>query len=226
MYYEIIMCMLIFGAFCIALKFLSQFLNLKKSEIRGAVGEKRLQKQLEKINLESKILTNVYLPKEKEPEQTTEIDAIMVNQKGIFVFECKNYSGWIFGTEKQMNWTQMFNKHQKVSFYNPVKQNNTHIKAIKNILNDKKIQQYYNIVVFASENAELKKIEITSENIHVIKIGYVPKLINEICAAVPDVFTWNEVEQICSTIITNQVTGKDVKKKHIENINKNVLHKR
>lgn len=225
MYSDIIKCMIVFAIFCTALKLLSKFLNLKKKDIKGAIGEKRLQKKLEKVSQENKILQNVYLPKEKEPDKTTEIDSIMINKKGIFVFECKNYSGWIFGNEKQMKWTQMLNKYQKTKFYNPIKQNNTHIKAIKKILNDKKIQQYYSIITFASENSELKKIEIESENIYVIKVEYVPKIINQICENTADVFTWEEVEHIYSTIVKNQVIGDDVKKKHIKNINENIKHK-
>ena len=53
-----------------------------------------------------------------------------------------------------MNWTQVLNKHQKVKFYNPIKQNNTHIKAIKKVLNNKKIQEYYSIITFASKSSE------------------------------------------------------------------------
>lgn len=34
------------------------------------------------------------------------IDLLMIHEKGIFVFESKNYSGWIFGSADQLNWTQ------------------------------------------------------------------------------------------------------------------------
>lgn len=38
---------------------------------------------------------------------TYEIDLIMISETGIYVFESKNYSGWIFGDEKQRYWTQI-----------------------------------------------------------------------------------------------------------------------
>lgn len=119
-----------------------------------------------------------------------------------------------------MNWTQVLNKHQKVKFYNPIKQNNTHIKAIKKVLNNKKIQEYYSIITFASKSSELKKIEIESENIHVTKVKYVIKLINQICSSTDDVFTWQEVEQIYNIIQQNQIKEKNTKKEHIKNVNK------
>jgi hypothetical protein len=50
---------------------------------------------LEKLKGDHKLLTNVYLP--KKDGSTTEIDLIMIDETGIYVFESKNYSGWIFG---------------------------------------------------------------------------------------------------------------------------------
>ena len=49
------------------------------------------------------VLKNLYLPMKGK---TTEIDLLMIHEKGIFVFESKNYSGWIFGNEKYKMWTQ------------------------------------------------------------------------------------------------------------------------
>lgn len=51
------------------------------------------------------VLKNLYLPMKGK---TTEIDLLMIHEKGIFVFESKNYSGWIFGSEDQLKWTQCF----------------------------------------------------------------------------------------------------------------------
>lgn len=41
---------------------------------------------------------NCYIPNRSGDK--TEIDMIMLCQKGIYVIENKNYSGWIFGNEK------------------------------------------------------------------------------------------------------------------------------
>ena len=49
-------------------------------------------------------LFNLYLP--KDDGGTTEIDVVFLHDSGMYVFESKNYSGWIFGTETQKNWTQ------------------------------------------------------------------------------------------------------------------------
>ena len=54
----------------------------------------------------AKFLFNVYIPKENE--ETTEIDVLMISCKGLFVFESKNYGGWIFGSDNQKYWYQTF----------------------------------------------------------------------------------------------------------------------
>ena len=64
---------------------------------------------------------------------TTQIDHIVVSQFGIFVIETKNYKGWIFGTEKQRQWTQQIYK-AKHRFQNPLHQNRLHVTALKQFL--------------------------------------------------------------------------------------------
>lgn len=48
---------------------------------------------------------NCYIPNRSGDK--IEIDMIMLCQKGIYVIENKNYSGWIFGDEKSKNWCEI-----------------------------------------------------------------------------------------------------------------------
>ena len=70
---------------------------------------------------------NVTLP---TPDGTTQIDHIFVSPYGIFVVETKNMKGWIFGSEKQSQWTQKIFK-QTFKFQNPLRQNYKHVKALE-----------------------------------------------------------------------------------------------
>lgn len=65
---------------------------------------------------------------------TTQIDHVYISKYGIFVVETKNYTGWIFGGEKQARWTQVVYK-EKHYFQNPLRQNYAHIKALAALLN-------------------------------------------------------------------------------------------
>ena len=64
---------------------------------------------------------------------TTQIDHVVVSNFGVFCIETKSYSGWIFGSAQQQYWTQVI-YHYKKKFYNPLRQNYAHIKAVEEIL--------------------------------------------------------------------------------------------
>jgi restriction system protein len=67
------------------------------------------------------------------PDGTTQIDHVFLSPYGIFVLETKNMSGWIFGSEKQAQWTQKLYK-RTFKFQNPLRQNYKHLKALEAIL--------------------------------------------------------------------------------------------
>ena len=133
----------------------------------GKRGEKLTERELKLVKLfgrKGRTLRNVYIPKDNG--ETSEIDVVYITQKGIFVFESKNYSGWIFGDEKGQYWTAMLPNRQKSRFYNPIKQNRTHIKWLQKYVGEN--VPLFSIIVF-SERCELKKVEVESADIKVIK---------------------------------------------------------
>ena len=100
---------------------------------KGSSGERIIYRTLvDQIHVpENQILRNVYIP---TPEgKTSEIDILVVSKKGIFVFECKNYAGNIYGDAKRHKWIQYLGK-KKSYFYNPFMQNRTHAKNLKKYL--------------------------------------------------------------------------------------------
>ena len=67
---------------------------------KGKYGEILTERELRFVQLfgrKGKILRNIYLPKDNG--ETSELDVIFITQKGIFVFESKNYSGWIISSQ-------------------------------------------------------------------------------------------------------------------------------
>ena len=75
-----------------------------------------------------KTIRNIYVP--LNDGKTSEIDIVVVHNTGLYAVECKNYSGWIFGSADNRYWTQTFANGKKYQFYNPVLQNKYHIKAL------------------------------------------------------------------------------------------------
>ena len=71
---------------------------------------------------------NVTLP---TASGTTQIDHIFVSVFGVFVVETKNMAGWIFGSERDREWTQVFRGGKKYKFRNPLRQNYGHVRALE-----------------------------------------------------------------------------------------------
>ena len=93
----------------------------------------------------------------------------------------KNYSGWIFGNENSLNWTQILpmrtGQSKKTQFYNPVKQNNTHIRYLKKLIGSN--IPIYSIIVF-SDKCTLKDIKAGSENVYIIQCGELKSIVSTI----------------------------------------------
>lgn len=119
---------------------------------KGSLGEKRVSHILAKLPKERyEAFNDVML---KTEHGTTQIDHIVVSRYGVFVIETKTMTGWIYGSENDKYWTQNIygNKYQ---LYNPVFQNNGHVRALRKILGDDGKIFIYPIVAF-SRRASLR----------------------------------------------------------------------
>ena len=123
------------------------------SEVKGEIGEKTIIEELSKLPGDYRIVKNIYI--RKKDRNWTEIDVVAIHETGIYVFESKNYSGWIFGSEEDRYWTQTFGKGRSRRFPNPIWQNKGHVDAIR-----EKVSTgipIYSFVVFIKPN--LKKAD-------------------------------------------------------------------
>lgn len=169
-------------------------------------------------DLGGKVISNLYLPKLKNG--TTEIDMVLINPKGIFVIESKNYSGRIYGSTNSKYWMQILGNNQRNKFYSPIFQNNTHINALKNILKDVNVRDIYSIIVF-SERCNIDRVDVTSDNVKVIKRNQLKSTINEIIDSDYIKYINEEIEDIYEILIKYTNVSQKEKEQHIENITKN-----
>ena len=166
----------------------------------------------------AKFLFNVFIP--TKYNGTTEIDVLLIYPKGLFVFECKNYSGWIFGHEAQNNWTQTLPKGRgnchKEYFYNPIMQNASHIRHLKNIVG--KNVPMRSIIVF-SNRCVLKDITIKNNDINVINHYSLAPLVAQLCNQIQtEIYTETEINDIYSKLYPYTQLSYDAKEQHIESI--------
>ncbi len=184
----------------------------------GRRGESLTVRELQLVKLfgrSGKILRNVYIP--TDSGETSEIDVIFVTQKGIFVIESKNYSGWIFGDEKNAYWTAMLPNRQKNTFYNPIKQNHTHMKWLGKYLEED--IPLFSIIVF-SERCELKKVTVESSDVRVIKRDRLYANIRELWEQTEDRLDREKVLEIYEKCKKLTNASKAVKQAHVAAIHK------
>ena len=89
--------------------------------------------------------------------KTTEIDHVLFTRSGLFVFETKSRAGVIIGNENDAEWRQLLGRQYKKEhrFQNPIKQNASHIKAIKYLLNKMNLVTYSCVVFYDGDIGEV-----------------------------------------------------------------------
>ena len=163
---------------------------------------------------EYKVINDVMIPSGEG--KTAQIDHIVISTYGIFVIETKNYKGWIFGSENSKNWTQVIYK-TKNQFFNPIKQNKGHVKALKELLVEFPYIKYIPIVVFTS-NADFKKLNVTSDVVYSVRLNRTIKQYTEKNIAL------NDIGKIVNIILTANNDDKSARKQHVTRIQENKVN--
>lgn len=151
----------------------------KSPTIRGWQGERTVRRVLGATRPGVQYVLNNY--KLVDGEMSCQIDHILINENGVFVIETKNYSGRIYGSDEQQKWTQVL-AHGKVKnkFYNPVKQNDTHVYRLRKVLPQG--IPLFPVVVFVQNNTQFLQSRTAvplARLLQVIHICRVPKLTTE-----------------------------------------------
>lgn len=186
---------------------------------KGKLGEYYTYKYLRPLKGCRKYLFNCYIP--KGDGTTTEIDVIMLHETGVYVFESKNYSGWIFGSENQQTWTQTLptgkGRSQKSRFLNPIIQNKVHIKWLQEYLGEETRLPVYSYIVF-SDRCTLKSITLTSGNHHIINRYNILSAVTANAASVGSVLSEEQINELYDKLHPLTQADESVKIAHVDNI--------
>lgn len=200
-------------------------LYFKSPKVKGRRSERAVARQLDMDSIwkyGGKTLRNLYVP--KPAGGTSEIDVLYITSKGILVLENKNYAGYIFGSENDKNWTvtlyagkswtgrKNVEKHQ---FYNPIWQNRTHIKYLKEYLGNN--IRFFSIIAF-SNRGDLKSIEVHSPDVAVCNHAGLSDVLKELWSSYPDILSEAEIEELYNKLQPLTNADREVKQKHVEDI--------
>ena len=126
--------------------------GLFKPKLHGHIGELAVRYRLSKLDpAKYAVINNIIVNNEGE---SSEIDHVVISSFGVFVIETKNYSGKIYGNERDPYWKQYIKKSE-FEFRNPVRQNYGHVMALKNVLPGYPQEAFIPVVVFSGD-AKLK----------------------------------------------------------------------
>lgn len=202
---------------------------LKPASRIGRTGETRIANQLGMLAFfgrEGRTLRNVYVTNSKG--YTAEIDVLYITAKGLFVIESKNYSGWIFGDDRNAMWTATYyagknfigvKKSSKHKFYNPVWQNQGHIRFLKRFLNMR--VPCYSFVVF-SDQCEFKALELNNDDTIVCKRRQLRAHIKRIWDSSEDLLTQEQIDKIYKRLLPLTNPDQEVRAKHIASIQRRI----
>jgi len=195
-----------------------RLLKTVTSPNRGTGTERDLVLTLLKSGIPKEtIFHDLYL--KKSNGKYCQVDVVVATSVGIIVFEIKRYSGWIFGTGYQRQWTQVLAYGlEKRRFYNPVIQNKTHIENLKRQLNQGNVP-FFSVIVFYGD-CRFKDISSIPDGIFLIKPGRILEVIKIIKEKnKPAVYRSKvEVVRILREAAYNGGNA-SIQKQHVKNIN-------
>jgi hypothetical protein len=185
------------------------------TRIKGAIGERRTRKILERLPEPYRVINDLLLQTERGMAQ---IDHTVLSPHGIFVIiDTKNYEGWISGDEHAEYWTQVV-YDTKNRFFNPVRQNYGHVQALKEVLGGSGDFPYYPVVVF-DDGCTLKKVSTTHPVI------YQKQLMDLILDEKREVvLTGTEIDRLYAMLLAAHCHGKEVRKQHMAGIQAKKAH--
>lgn len=192
-----------------------KYFQRNEARRKGYAGEHELATQLEKVNGQKKVLYNVLIP---AGQGTTEIDALLIHETGIYVFENKNYSGTIgcyyknkndrvvLGNVKpyEKNWNVVYATGKKTNMYNPIFQNETHMYFIKRFLTKFNIgsQRVFSYITF-NDNAKIKGIPFEFKFSQEGCALLVKNLVEDLNSKIPQrsrIFSTKKINEISHTL--------------------------
>lgn len=177
----------------------------------GRLGEREVNYVLGRLGNGYTVLSDLYIPKRNGG--LSQIDHLVVSEKGIFVIETKYYSGVVVGTKEGVFWNHTNHAGRSHEMYNPFKQNEGHIKALSDYLGIDE-RMFIGIVVFVGD-VELSK-EIESEIARLWEIENIVKS--------SGVRVNYSVGMVIKKLRKLHTTEKE-KKQHIKDIERKTSHK-
>lgn len=218
-HWEFLLCLCLLAAAVIAMavrrsrrkKRQKEFIQRQKK--KGDEGERATEVLLNRVRGCKKVLRQVYVPKEEAG--TSELDLVMIHEKGIFVVENKYYGGRIYGDERKLYWLQVFKGGKRRLFYSPVKQNQTHIRNLKRLLEGRVPWEtpYVSVIIFNGAG-KLKRAAVDPDTAVVASGKKAKRRLKRRMRRMKRVLTRGQIDEISRFLDQRAKGSKRVRKQH------------
>lgn len=197
-------------------------INLNKRDSskqqKGNRGEFSVAQKLIFLNESKyKVLNDILL--QIDNDKTVQIDHIVVSTYGIFVIETKNWNGFITGGSDSYFWFKRNSGNNIEIMKNPIKQNEWHIEALKQIFSKYNIyninkELFYSLIVFVQ--GQKPKIDDLN-NCSVIPLN---DLIEKIYSYKKKILEESQIENLLKVIQQENIEDKETRLNHNERAKK------
>ena len=199
----------------------AEYLRRTACSEKGAAFEDEVDALLQKRDAfpcRHRALKSLYIPYGDGSKRLSEIDNIVIAETGIYVFECKNYSGTILGKKDERNWTVVYDSGEMRQFYSPILQNKGHIRSIADLLGIPK-EMFASVIVF-SGHTNLNGVKYPEENTYVFCIDTLAAELRKKTASAKKVLSAKEVDEIYGWILPYTETSFADRVKHLNYVEK------
>lgn len=188
------------------------------NEIKGSFGE-WLAKVYAKTTPGALVLHDVLI--DGADGYTSQIDLLIVGNKGIYVIEAKMFAdAKIYGDTKKSKWN--YYKHgKKYEIYSPLKQNKKHVEYLKVFLKDYGDIPCFSIVAMICDDLKISGEINDGDNLNTAICSSLPAMedaIYKIAEHKATVFDDTKKQDVFEYIKNNQRVGKDARLEHKQNV--------
>ncbi|HZG88053.1 nuclease-related domain-containing protein [Paenibacillus sp.] len=194
----------------------------------GELGEHKINIQLDQLPKACKFVSDLMVRNPKSRTGFAQIDHVVVTPYGLFVIETKNYNGEIKGGREDRQWSV----GGRFKMYNPLKQNQGHIKALENVLANHAPLSFISLVSFTmrcrfSIDPALRKIESDELVVYDVELSEFiqRKLLRQKAIHAEPLLSDAQILHIHQALIEANVTDPALRREHVLKLQGNAAGK-
>ena len=185
-----------------------------KNELTGSFGE-WLAKIYAKTLPGALVLHDVLIT--GTDQYTSQIDLLIIGDKGIYVVEVKLYSeAKVYGDTQKAKWSYYLHG-KKYEIYSPIKQNQKHVEYLKSFLQEFGDIPYFSVVTMICDDFKVSG-KFPPNTVICNSLPSMERGMLKLAASSPPIWDKTKKQEIFTYIQNNQHVGKEARAEHKQNV--------